>query len=442
MKYISTPRPGAKRGGGAAIAVRLDKFLITKLNILIPNGLEVVWGLLKPKEISGQITKIISCCFYSPPRSKKRSALVDHITLTLQNLLSIHPNAGILISGDRNSLEIPTLLNIEPSLRQLVKQPTKGFKILDIILSNLQRFYDEPVIVPPIQPDNLNKGSPSDHNGVFVTPHTNPSEPQLRTKIVKTIRPLPESLITVFGQKLQNEDWTNLDPSLNSTEMVNCYQKSMERIVVNTFPEKEIKIYPDDKPWYNEKLRKMKRMRQRLYMKGRRNEQYLECKKKFEELKDNEILKYIAKVKKEVKEGKRGSSYANLRRLGSQPFESNQKGFQLPNFVQENLSNLECAENIANFFSRVSQEYQPLNVNNLPPNIQEYLGNPALNTAPELSNFDVFEKLVKAKKPKSSVPGDLPRKLTQQFPLELAIPVTKIFNKISNSKELSRTVEN
>ena len=174
VKYISTPRPGAKRGGGAAIAVRLDKFLITKLNILIPNGLEVVWGLLKPKEISGQITKIISCCFYSPPRSKKRSALVDHITLTLQNLLSIHPNAGILISGDRNSLEIPTLLNIEPSLRQLVKQPTKGFKILDIIISNLQRFYDEPVIVPPIQPDNLNKGSPSDHNGVFVTPPYKP----------------------------------------------------------------------------------------------------------------------------------------------------------------------------------------------------------------------------------------------------------------------------
>ena len=116
-------------------------------------------------------------------------------------------------------------------------------------------------------------------------------------------------------------------------------------------------------------------------------------------------------------------------------FESNQKGFQLPNFVQENLSNLECAENIANFFSRVSQEYQPLNVNNLPPNIQEYLGNPVLNTAPELSNFDVFEKLVKAKKPKSSVPGDLPRKLTQQFPFELAIPVTKMFNKISNSKD-------
>ena len=37
IQYISTPRPGAKRGGGAAIAVRLDKFSISKLNISIPN---------------------------------------------------------------------------------------------------------------------------------------------------------------------------------------------------------------------------------------------------------------------------------------------------------------------------------------------------------------------------------------------------------------------
>ena len=37
IQYISTPRPGAKRGGGATIAVRLEKFTISKLNVLIPK---------------------------------------------------------------------------------------------------------------------------------------------------------------------------------------------------------------------------------------------------------------------------------------------------------------------------------------------------------------------------------------------------------------------
>ena len=59
IKYISTPRPGAKRGGGAAIAVRLDNFTISKLNIALPRSIEVVWGLLKPKVVSGKITIII-----------------------------------------------------------------------------------------------------------------------------------------------------------------------------------------------------------------------------------------------------------------------------------------------------------------------------------------------------------------------------------------------
>ena len=238
VQYISTPRPGAKRGGGAAIAVRLESFSITKLNISIPKGLEVVWGILKPRVISEKMTKIISCCFYSPPKSRKRSSLVDHITQTLQQLLSLHPNAGIVISGDRNSLDIPTLLNIDPSLRQLVKKVTRGLRVLDIILSNLGKFYDEPIIVQPILPDNPNKGVPSDHSGVVATPHTDPDKPHLRTKIVRTIRPLPESLISTFGNKLEKQDWAKLEKCHTSTLMVEELQNILHNLVSSTFPEK------------------------------------------------------------------------------------------------------------------------------------------------------------------------------------------------------------
>ena len=128
IKYISTPRPGAKRGGGAAIAARLEKFSLSKLNIPIPGSLEVVWGLLKPKVITGKITVIIVCCFYSPPRSKKNSELVDHITVTLQSLMNIHSSAGIIISGDRNDIKMSVFASIDPSLRQIVETNTVALK--------------------------------------------------------------------------------------------------------------------------------------------------------------------------------------------------------------------------------------------------------------------------------------------------------------------------
>ena len=72
MQYISTPRPGTKRGGGAAIVVNTANFSISKLNIAIPHNLEIVWGLMRPKEATGNITKIIVCSFYCPPKSKKK----------------------------------------------------------------------------------------------------------------------------------------------------------------------------------------------------------------------------------------------------------------------------------------------------------------------------------------------------------------------------------
>ena len=137
IKYISTPRPGPKRGGGAAIAVRLEKFNISKLNISCPKSAEVVWGLLRPKVITGNITTIISCCFYSPPSSRKNAALVDHITETLQSLLNIHNNPGIIISGDRNSMDMNSILAIDSSLKQIVMKPTRGPNILDVIITNL-----------------------------------------------------------------------------------------------------------------------------------------------------------------------------------------------------------------------------------------------------------------------------------------------------------------
>lgn len=186
IKYISTPRPGAKRGGGAAIAVKLEKYSISKLNISIPKSIEVVWGIVKPKTVSGKINLIICCCFYSPPKTRKNPILIDHITMTLQSLLTQYPNAGVIISGDRNKMDMNLLLSIDSALKQIVNLPTRGLNILDVILTNLGSFYEEPEIIPAITPDVPNKGVPSDHSGAFVTPHCS-SEPKKVTKMYKTV---------------------------------------------------------------------------------------------------------------------------------------------------------------------------------------------------------------------------------------------------------------
>ena len=89
LQYISNPRPKNDKGksyGGVAIVVNQEKFTCEKLDIKIPNNLEVVWGLVKPKNQSTKFRKIIACSFYSPPDKKKNSKLADHIMTTLHML--------------------------------------------------------------------------------------------------------------------------------------------------------------------------------------------------------------------------------------------------------------------------------------------------------------------------------------------------------------------
>ena len=89
---------------------------------------------------------------------------------------------------------------------------------------------------------------------------------------------------------------------------------------------------------------------------------------------------------------------------------------------------------IADYFSAVSQEYSPLNIANLPQIVQSFITmKPTNETPPVLSVYQVYKKIIRSKKPNSSVPRDLPKKIIQHFPSELAVPTTVIFNAITTT---------
>ena len=78
LKYISTTRKPNSKGvsyGGAALLVNLNKFSCEKLPIHIPQNLEAVWGLLRPKNPGARFKKIIVCSFYSPPNKQRNYSM-------------------------------------------------------------------------------------------------------------------------------------------------------------------------------------------------------------------------------------------------------------------------------------------------------------------------------------------------------------------------------
>ena len=134
ISYISTPRPGAKRGGGAAIATNTDRFSVTKLNIFIPKPLEIVWALMRPINPTGDVKKVILCSFYSPPNSRKNKHLIDHISITYNSLKIQHPEADFLMSGDKNDLDEKHILALNPNFRQIVSKNLLGHLSIRLVL--------------------------------------------------------------------------------------------------------------------------------------------------------------------------------------------------------------------------------------------------------------------------------------------------------------------
>ena len=178
LKYISTSRPSSKRGGGCAVVAYLPHFSLEKIDVPIPNSVEVVYGLLRAKNPSAKYKVIISVAFYSPPKSRKKSQLLDHIISTCHVLLTKHPNAALFIGGDRNELSISPILMSIPKLRQIISHNTCNGKVLDVLMTNVPELFGVPEIIPPVQPDNPNYGCPSDHNPIIATPLGNTTSPQ------------------------------------------------------------------------------------------------------------------------------------------------------------------------------------------------------------------------------------------------------------------------
>ena len=247
------------------------------------------------------------------------------------------------------------------------------------------------------------------------------------------MRPLPASRVMNFGALLVTETWDFIKPEMTSTEMVEAFVNYSSEMLDKFFPVKTVTITPYDKPYMTEELKSLCRRRQREYRRSGKSGKYLELKNSFDNKLKTEAEKYRQKILLEVSEGKRVNSYKALRKLEFRHVETSPK-FMLPEHAENDLSAVQIAEELAIHFSAISQQFEPLKIENLPPYVKAILQTAETDqTKPRLEEWQVYHRLCSAKKPNSSVPGDLPVKLLKEFLPEVVKPITLIYNRITNS---------
>ena len=301
----------------------------------------------------------------------------------------------MLLGGDKNNMNISTLLSGIPRLRQIVTKPTHKFKVLDVLLTNLHQAYAVPIIVPPVSPDDPLKGVPSDHSTPLAVPLSGQNLHQAREYVTKVTRPMPDSGIREFGQWITTEDWSCIVNDANPSEQVTAFENLVQSKMDAIFPQKSVKLSPNyDKPFMTSDLKKLDRKVKREYRKHSKSAKYLRLKEIYDRKYQQAATSYLEKSVWSLKNDDPGKAYKNLKKLGAQPGDFQDEGtFTLQSHQDENLSIAESTERIAQHFASISQQYPPLNHELLPASVKTKLDNVTEDEVPILTEEEVWKKI-------------------------------------------------
>ena len=266
--------------------------------------------------------------------------------------------------GDTNELKLDSILNLSPSLKQLVESPTRlnPDQILDPIITNLSKYYKTPVCLPPLDNDPDKDGSPSDHLMPFMKPIDCINNNPARIKKVVTFRPLPKSGIADMGKWIVTEKWDCVTTAESAHEKASALQNLVMKQLNHFLPEKTATFTSEDQPWVTPEVKDIDRKKKREYYKHRKSAKWKRLNKLFEIKCEQPKASYYSNIVEDLKNSAPGQWYSKLKRMSSH---DQLKSEDVTVEAISHLANKNQAEAIADNFSKISNEYQPLNASQI-----------------------------------------------------------------------------
>jgi hypothetical protein len=326
----------------------------------------------------------------------------------LDNISKSHPSAGIMLIGDFNHLN-DCLLKQYP-LHQVVRDPTRGKAILDKIYTNLQSWYQTPIILPRI--------GNSDHNVIVFSPKGYSSHPHGKRIRVLT-RSNDRNSKVLLEQALKNHNWSVMY-RMNTTEaMCDYFYNTVNRLLNEYLPTRYVFRHSGDKPWITDRFRMLIRQRQHAHSTGDMTK-YRSLRNQVNRESKRLQKSYSVKMSTKFNGPDNHNWWREINQLSGRNNSSVSVFTTLANSLtggdMQRLSDL-----FIESLKHVSSDLQPLNcnfdivVNSFPDEFTIY---------PE----EVFRKLSNINIHKSPGPDGIPNWVLRDFAYILSEPVCSIFN--------------
>ena len=225
-----------------------------------------------------------------------------------------------------------------------------------------------------------------------------------------------------FGLWVVTNDWSDVFLAPDSHSKALAYQCHVDRAMDRFFPLRHVKRKSTDLPWINRAVRKKIRRRKEIYRKEGRSPLWKWWKKITDDLIKKRKMIYMDMKKQQLVAPDANRSFFRLVKFFKTPEKS--QTFDIRS-LRPGQSDQEVADELADYFNRISAEFDPLTQDQVPRTRDRELD--------PLAPHEVAARLKRFRKPKSMVTGDIFPALVTKFSDFFAIPLTDIFNEVAQS---------
>ena len=397
FEVISNPYQRKNVGGKPALIVNTKKFNVINPNqtmINIPWGVEIVWAIITPKGVSNSsiIKRIVVASFYSKPGSRKKTLLLDHIS-EVYHLLSAKYSDGLywIVGGDKNDLKVKAIIGLNQNFKQLVQVPTRLSPpaILDVIITDLSKWYQNPICESSLDVDPNKPGSPSDHQMVIMEPLNAFHNKKERKKKTFQFRSFSDAAFEAMEKELNVVDWSEVLDDVPNHDKMQIFHHKLYSLFDKCFPLKTRTVFNESQPYFTDK-------------KELNNAKKLFYRKKVSRLRTSNSRQWFRNIKQLINPDE-GDAVLEVDDI-------------------KNFSDDQQAEIIADRFAEVSNEYDPLD--------REKIHFPKFSNSeiPIFTEIEVLEVLNDLDTSKSTRNTDIPARILKRFAMRIHKPLTLLIN--------------
>ena len=401
-----------KQHGGVCIYLRDGIMFEIPENLNCCQDHEIYWLKLIPKRLPRGFSCLIVAVVYHPPGVDSQ-LITNHLFQSLSAAESTFPNCGLIVAGDFNHLNVDSLQR-HFNLKQLVKSPTRGQATLDLILTNMAKFFSQPEINPPF--------GLSDHSTVLLNPKKRTPAMSIRKQIF--VRDKRQSKKDSLARYFASLNWPLLMDQKDCEGMLSVFEEIVKIGMNNIMPIKSIKVYPKDAPWMTIKLKELIRLRQLAFHSNKDGSEYKTLRNQVNRERKVSKAKFYSSKVEDLKGKNPKQWWKEVNRLsGATKTDSGDLLNKLQTIPElQDMPRRDIANKLNAVFLEPLQVFHLLDPTTVCVPLEN---NPDILQLPV---YRVYKSLTRLNKHKSCGPDGISNWLLKEYAENLAEPITHIMN--------------